>query len=83
MIHNLKTWPRYYQRMIAKEKGFEVRKNDRDFQTGDQLILQEFDPVENKYTGDDRMFDVTYILHGGSFGIDPEFVVMSVTLTPQ
>lgn len=79
--HLLKTWCNYYDRSVEGEKPFEVRKNDRDFQTGDILVLQEFDPVDNAFTGRDKDFVITYILHGGQFGIEQGYVVMGIRPT--
>jgi hypothetical protein len=42
--HELKTWPVYFERLLSGEKTFEIRKDDRGFQAGDELVLQEFDP---------------------------------------
>lgn len=41
-IHDLKTWPEYFQPVIGGRKGFEVRVNDRGFQCGDYLLLREY-----------------------------------------
>ena len=60
--HYLKTWPEYFQAVKSGKKTFEIRKNDRDYQTSDELVLQEFDP-ELGYTGaEDICLDVTYTL---------------------
>lgn len=67
--HQLKTWPQYFKRVMDGEKNFEVRLNDRDFQTGDLVSLNEYDPVNKKYTGNQLDVKITYILNGGSFGI--------------
>lgn len=82
MTHSLKTWPEYYQRIVSGEKTFEVRKNDRDYQTGDYLDLQEYDPASNKYTGSSITKKVSYILHGGSFGVESGTVVMALDGNP-
>lgn len=79
MTHYLKTWAPYYRRIESGEKRFEVRKNDRDFQVGDMLILQEYDPHMEIYTGPEMIMTVTYILHGGNFGIEDGYVVMAIT----
>jgi hypothetical protein len=42
--HDLKTWPDYFEALIERRKTFELRQNDRDFQVGDMLNLQEFHP---------------------------------------
>jgi hypothetical protein len=87
--HYLKTWPAYFARVRSGEKPFEVRKNDRDFQTGDTLVLQEFDPNNPLstpqwnsngpgYTGSELRKRVTYTLHGGQFGIEPGHVVLGL-----
>lgn len=82
MNHELKTWPVYFDRIERGEKQFEVRKNDRDFQTGDVLYLRKWNPTNCQYT-EDRMLvcEVTYILHGPQFGIQEGFCVMSIQLT--
>lgn len=80
--HNLKTWPEYFKEVVSGNKTFEVRKNDRDFQVGDLLILDEFDPnSETGYTGYSYYVEVIYILQGGSFGIDADTVIMGITPT--
>jgi hypothetical protein len=45
MTHLLKIWPQYYCRLVDGTKTFEVRKNDRGFQPGDYVCLQEWDPT--------------------------------------
>ena len=42
--HRLKTWPEVYDDMLDKDKDFEVRVNNRDYQVGDHLILAEWNP---------------------------------------
>jgi len=60
--HNLKTWPEFYQAVIRGEKTFEVRLNDRGYEVGDTLTLQEFDPAKQEYTGNEIVKQVPYIL---------------------
>lgn len=43
MIHDLKTDPVYFQRLVDGTKTFEVRKDDRGYQSGDTLVLREWD----------------------------------------
>ena len=42
--HHLKTWPAEFSAVISGQKKFELRRNDRDFQVGDVLVLKEFVP---------------------------------------
>lgn len=80
MRHDLKTWPEYFQDVLMGKKRFEVRKNDRKYKVGDHLNLKEWDPESKEYTGTRVLCSVDYILNGGNFGVDPEYVVMSITL---
>lgn len=43
--HALKAWPPYWRRVAERTKTFEVRRDDRDFQTGDYLLLEEWEPT--------------------------------------
>lgn len=40
-IHNLKIKQEYLNQIIAGRKRFELRKDDRGFEVGDRLLLQE------------------------------------------
>jgi len=42
--HNLKCWPEYFVNVALGLKPFELRYNDRNFQSGDYIRLQEFNP---------------------------------------
>lgn len=75
MTHALKTWPQYFQ---DRGKSFEVRKYDRPFKVGETLLLQEWDNETKQYTGDELKVQITYILHGGQFGIEEGYVVMGI-----
>lgn len=50
-VHYLKTWTPFFMDIKSGIKQFEVRRNDRDFQVGDTLILEEFNPNKSAYTG--------------------------------
>lgn len=62
MIHYLKTVQPYFERCWSGEKPFEVRKNDRDFQAGDEVYLQEYDEKTNSYSGKEIQATIMYVL---------------------
>jgi len=75
--HDLKCWPGCFADIMAYDKTFEVRKNDRDFKVGDILILREWDPSRKDYTGAVTRREVTYVISLELFGI-PGFVAMGI-----
>lgn len=67
--HHLKTHPKFFLPVRTRAKKLEIRKNDRDFQVGDILVLEEWDPGFNPklkevrgYTGNAERFRVTHVL---------------------
>lgn len=81
--HELKSWPEFFQKVLSKEKTFEFRLNDRDFQIGDYVTLLEFIPEGRElekggvirtscgeFTGEWIRFRVTDILRSNK--LDPE-----------
>jgi uncharacterized protein YqfB (UPF0267 family) len=78
MIHNLKTWPEYFEQVVIGTKTFEIRKNDdRTFSVGDILKLEEFDPVKQMYTSRISFVIVTYILADKPF-VPDGYVCMAI-----
>ena len=51
MIHYLKINSIYFQSIVNNQKKFEIRKNDRNFQIGDYIYLNEWNFENNSYTG--------------------------------
>lgn len=78
MIHNLKTLPVYFERVWNLEKQFEIRKNDRGFQTGDLVNLNEW-TNENSYTGRSIECTVKYVLHGFE-GLADGYVALGIEI---
>lgn len=81
MVHELKTWPEYFQLIASGKKPFELRKNDRGFLTGHALLLREYDKDTNIYTGRVLHRKITYVLKGEeaeAFGLKKGFCVMGL-----
>ena len=78
--HKLKVWPEYFKDLLSGKKTFELRKNDRDYQVGDHLILEEFNPETSAYSGGHVHRTITHILHGPAFGLEEGSVIMSIVL---
>ena len=77
--HELKTWPSFFNSVMNGIKPFEVRKFDRPFKIGDVLLLREYNPNTESYTGAVCTRQISYILSGGQFGIENGFCVMGLT----
>ena len=74
-IHELKIAPEYFEKVISKEKTFEFRYNDRNYQVGDILKLKEY--YNQKYTDQSISVKITYILENFE-GLNENFVVLSI-----
>lgn len=77
-IHLLKCWPEFYARLENGQKPFELRKNDRDFQTGDVLVVAEYIPSEDKLTGKNLRFSITYVLKGPWGGLAEGWAILGI-----
>lgn len=77
-VHELKSWSSYFRAVVTGIKTFEVRRNDRDFRTGDVLVLREWDPKSGHFTGKQTRRGVTYCVQLDDLGF-PGFVGMSIT----
>lgn len=85
MIHELKISQCYLIHILEGKKPFEVRKNDRDFQAGDQI---RFLPIEsedyNVYEHTQApipLFSIEYIL-SGFVGLQEGYVVLTIKALP-
>lgn len=81
MVHELKTWIEYFELVLSGEKPFELRKNDRDFLTGQELLLREYDKNTEEYTGRILHRRITCVLKGVSgeyFGLKEGYCIMGL-----
>lgn len=84
-IHELKCWPTFFAAIVRGDKPFELRRNDRDFGEGDWLLLREWEPAKRSgnaawdhYTTQAIWARVSYVLHGGRFGLDAGYAVLGI-----
>lgn len=75
--HHLKTETAYYQAVEQGTKKFELRLNDRDFQIGDMIYLEE--TVNGIYTGRKLIpMEIRYILYGGGkYGLEVGYCIIN------
>lgn len=87
MEHILKTEHHVWLAVKRGDKLFEVRKNDRLFQTGDTVILRKLekdgfrfdrDPDAGRFSYQDLKFKIGLILQGGQYGIEPNYCVFQL-----
>jgi hypothetical protein len=78
--HHLKIHPQYFAAVRAHKKNFEIRKDDRDFEVGDLVVLKEYLPETDSYTGQTTIRLITYIVSDiPDMGLKPGFVILSIT----
>lgn len=78
--HDLKLHPEYYEAVILGVKTFEIRKNDRNYKVGDKVILHEYYPDSESYSGRSVEAEITYIT---DYGQSDNFVVFSIKLNNE
>jgi hypothetical protein len=83
--HELKTDPEPFMDVWKCVKTFEVRKNDRNFQVGDTLVLKQTvhsahdmatKDLPLQYTGRQFVCSVVYILSG--YGLQEGYVILGI-----
>lgn len=58
----LKCSPKYFADLKSGLKQFEVRKDDRNYRVGDLLTIREYCTECEKYSGDETVREVAYVL---------------------
>ncbi len=77
-VHYLKIKPEYYRDVQSGLKKFELRKNDRDFQVGDILMLIKLDDNGNE-TDQVTRVRVTYILKDcPQYGLKEGYAILGI-----
>ena len=88
--HELKCWPEFYEAIVGQSKTFDLRKNDRGFAVGDDIILREWEPNGHFYTGNFISRRISYILEhrpdagcAATFGLREGYVILSLANSAQ
>ena len=77
MVHELKILPEYFEQVKNGNKTFEIRKDDRNYETLDYLYLREY--WMGRYTGREAMKQVKYILKDcPDYGLKKGFVILAM-----
>lgn len=81
MNHRLKCHPQHFRDATnpnpLERKLVELRIDDRGYQSGDTLTLEEWDPATEEYSGRWCAFLVTHLVRGGPW-LTPGCVAMSI-----
>lgn len=77
MLHELKTWPEPFQATWYGLKSFEFRSSDRGFAVGHGVLLREWSPETQEYTGRSIFGEITYILESG-YGLPQGYCIMQL-----
>lgn len=76
--HELKILPLYFHHVRTGLKTFEIRKNDRDYQAGDNLLLREWDG--SRYTNRSLFARIVYMTN---YAQQDDYVVMGIELVEK
>ena len=74
--HHLKILPEYFNAVISGDKRFEIRRNDRNYQVGDYLMLREWH--KGQYTGNRAKVRVEYVLQYAP-GLRDDYCILSIS----
>ena len=83
-VHHLKSWPQYFVPIKEGQRTHDLRRNDRDFHVSDTMVLEEFDPKTQKYSGETCEVEITSMTSTSqpcavsSEALDPAFCILSI-----
>jgi len=83
-VHHVKSWPQYFRAITTGQRTHDLRRNDRDYKVGDTMILEEFNPTTQAYTGHKCEVEITSITSMSqpcavsSEALDPAFCILSI-----
>jgi len=59
--HHVKSWSHFFDAIKRGDKRHDLRLNDRDYQVGDLLVLERYDPFAGCYTGEEYLVEISFI----------------------
>lgn len=77
-IHELKIYPKNFDAILNGSKAFEICKNDKGFQVGDNIVLREWDNI--KYSGRTIYAEITYIIDDRFVGLEDGYVALGIKM---
>lgn len=80
-VHDLKTDVVPFQAVLKGVKRFEIRKDDRSYQVGDQVLMREVNPL-GQMTGSYISARISYVLRGPSafaYGIQQGYCAFGIS----
>ncbi len=57
-----KAWPELFERVLCGQKKFDLRLAEFDIREGDILLLEEWDPEKEEYTGRKIQKEIKFVL---------------------
>ncbi len=75
-VHELKCWTAQFAAIQRGDKRFEIRNNDREFAVGDEVILSEFDPDTEIFSGRAERRMITFLLSEEDMGVIHGYVAI-------
>lgn len=76
-VHYVKCETEFFNDVAEGYKSFEIRKNDRDYQVGDDIVLREYDKEAAELTGRELRVSIIYFLSDYP-GIEPWYCILGI-----
>jgi hypothetical protein len=74
----LKCHPEPFEGLWSGRKPYEVRRADRPYAVGLELLLREWEPRAGRYTGREVHAVITWITPPGSWGLPEDLCVLGI-----
>lgn len=76
-VHYIKCEKDFFNDVVEGYKSFEIRKNDRDYQAGDDIVLREYDKEAAELTGRELRVSIIYFLDDYP-GIEQGYCILGI-----